>query len=316
MAGTDIEDPVFLVGAERSGTTALRLMLDHHPRVAWQYEFELSVEFLPKEGGWPPMTAYREWLANNRVFRASGLTLDASLDYPALMNDFLRQIRDNHRKPIAGTTVHLHFDRLLRIWPNARFIHLVRDPRDVAKSVIGMGWAGNVWAGVDRWIEAEGLWDNVRAELTPERYIELQFESLMTQPEEDLRRVCEFLGIDYDPAMLRYPEHTTYDAPDPKLVYQWKTKQTPREIQLVESRCASLLVRRGYTLSGHPPLEVTSAMLAELRAQDKRERLKFRIRRFGLGLIVQGFLARRLGLKTWERALDRKAQAIIQDHLK
>ena len=316
MAGTSIENPVFLVGAERSGTTALRLMLDHHPRVAWKYEFELSVEFLPREGGWPVMSAYHNWLENHRVFRASGLTLDRSLDYPGLMNDFMRQIRETNGKPITGTTVHLHFDRILRIWPQARFIHLVRDPRDVAKSVIGMGWAGNVWVGVEVWIEAEGLWDNLRAELSPDRHIELQFESLMTQPEAELRRLCDFLGIEYDPAMLRYPEHTSYDAPDPNLVYQWKTKQTPREIQLVESRCAAHLVRRGYALSGHPPVEVTPAMMAALRAQDKRERVKFGIRRYGLSLVAQGYLARRLGLKAWERAVDRRVQAITQKHLK
>jgi hypothetical protein len=63
--------------------------------------------------------------------------------------------------------VHRHYDRLLRLWPEARFIHLVRDPRDVASSCIGMGWAGNVWTGVTRWIEAERLWDEVRGDLAP-----------------------------------------------------------------------------------------------------------------------------------------------------
>ena len=56
-------------------------------------------------------------------------------------------------------------DRLTRIWPDARFIHLVRDPRDVARSVIPMGWAGNTWVGVERWMEAERLWDRVRSSL-------------------------------------------------------------------------------------------------------------------------------------------------------
>lgn len=48
-----ISKPVFLVGAERSGTTVLRLMLDHHPQIAFNNEFEYAVDLVSDEGKWP-----------------------------------------------------------------------------------------------------------------------------------------------------------------------------------------------------------------------------------------------------------------------
>ncbi|MEP0844220.1 MAG: sulfotransferase, partial [Phycisphaerae bacterium] len=61
------KDPVFLVGAERSGTTLARLMLDHHPRIAWLNEFEYAVDLIGPQG-WPDVNAYCDYLETNRIF--------------------------------------------------------------------------------------------------------------------------------------------------------------------------------------------------------------------------------------------------------
>src|SRR6185369_10561789 len=98
----------------------------------------------------------------------TGFTVDRSLSYPQLIDSFLQQQRARSNKPLVGATVHRHFDRLLRIWPVARFVHLVRDGRDVARSVIEMGWAGNLWTGCDRWIDAEQLWAKFSQMLPPD----------------------------------------------------------------------------------------------------------------------------------------------------
>src|SRR5262249_42031140 len=67
-----IPAPLFLVGAERSGTTLLRLMLDGHPDLAWNEEFEYAVDLLPEEGGFPDLEDYYPFLKTNRVFLHSG----------------------------------------------------------------------------------------------------------------------------------------------------------------------------------------------------------------------------------------------------
>ncbi len=67
-----IREPVFMVGSERSGTTLLRLMLDHHPGIAFHFEFEFAVERLADDGTFPPIEAYHKWLRSERGFRGSG----------------------------------------------------------------------------------------------------------------------------------------------------------------------------------------------------------------------------------------------------
>ena len=136
---------VFLVGSERSGTTLLRLMLDHHPEIAFEKEFDFVVSKVSETGAFPQVDAYLEWLA---TVRAADYAIDRSLDYRSLVTDFLRQKQAaSGGKPRVGATVHRDFDRLRFIWPDARYIHLVRDPRDVSRSVVQKGWAGNVYQG-------------------------------------------------------------------------------------------------------------------------------------------------------------------------
>jgi hypothetical protein len=302
-----IEQPLFLVGSERSGTTLLRLMLDHHPQIACSFEFDYAVAMMPDSQGWPDLNEYHAFLATNRPFQTAGLTIDPSLDYPRLIDSFLRQKWDPDRKPWVGATVHYHFDRLLRIWPDARFIHIVRDGRDVGRSVIELGWAGNMYIAVEDWIEAETLWARLCPTIPAHRRAEVRYETLVSEPEAALTRLCAAIGVPYDPAMLSYPEESNYGPPSPRLIGQWKRKLSPDAVRLAEARIGPLLVERGYELSGYPPLEVTPRMEKRLRRQSRWHCAMVRRRRFGTALFLADFLTRRLGPRSW--------QASVQDRL-
>src|SRR5262245_9167453 len=176
-----IAEPVFLVGAERSGSTLLRLMLDHHPEIAFEHEFDLAVDMVSDDGGLPPVEIYHGWV---KTVRGMEYRVDHALTYLELVKDFLGQKRAaSGGKKYVGATVHHHFDRLQFLWPRARFIHLVRDPRDVARSVVEMGWAGNVYHGVDWWTAAEACWDSLASRLSPGQFLELRYEELVACPE-------------------------------------------------------------------------------------------------------------------------------------
>ena len=313
-AAHSLGHPAFLVGAERSGTTVFRLMLSGHPELCWVNEFELAVDQVGA-GGWPDLEDYYEFLSTHRIARAMGYEIDRSLAYPELVQSFLEQRRSKSGKPYVGATVHRNFHRLPRLWPQARYIHLVRDPRDVAPSCIAMGWSGNVWTAVERWLHAEQIWEDLARTLPEDRRLEVRYEALICEPERELRRTCAFLGVPFDPAMLDYPRHSTYSSPDPKLIEQWRKKLSSREVRLVESRVAHLLQARGFAPSGEPALSVGPLEVIGFRLQDRIARVRHRVRVFGLPLVAEEY-ASRLGSRSWHRSVRLRMNAIQQANLK
>ena len=309
-----VDEPVFLVGAERSGTTLLRLMLDHHPLIAFHFEFDFAVDMVGPDGELPPIGKYHEYITTHRVFLHSGAQIDSSLDYRRLVNSFLIQKRNRDRKTIVGATVHHAFDRLPMIWPHARYIHLVRDGRDVARSVIQMGWAGNTWFAVDRWIEAERAWDRLCRIVPEQRRIELRFEQLVTETESALDAICRFMGIEFNRQMLNYSQTTTYRPPEPSVIARWRELRDD-QIQHAEAKIGEMLLERGYELSGLPRIEIGNWNLCLLKWHDWWRRGMFRLDRYGGVLFVADYLARHLQITPLVRRLNRKIDQIDNSHL-
>lgn len=307
---------IFLIGALRSGTTMLRLMIDHHPEITFSGEFEYVTPMISDEGEFPPLQDYYSYLESNRGFLMDALLIDKTLDFKCLCRSFLTQRQTKTGTLFVGSTVHNNLCRLPYIWPEARYIRLTRDGRDVARSFIPMGWAGNVWKGVEHWIESEQAWCDFKKTLPETSWIEIKFENLLENPVEELSRLCGFIGVPYRKEMLDYPRHTTYNAPIASLAHQWKRKQTDLEVRLIESRIGNMLKERGYELSGLPPLEVTPIMLCRLQIQNKVYRLHFRIKSYGLRLSASEMLARRLNLKHWHAQLKTRMNQITMRYLK
>jgi len=328
-----IKRPVFLVGSERSGTTLLRLMLDHHPHMTFWAEFEYGVHGMDSAGGYPNLASYYEWLQTDRNFLMDGPSIDRRLSYSELVNSFLLQFQALTNKPIVGATVHYNFDRLLKIWPDASFIHIVRDGRDVTRSCMKMGWAGDGWHGARRWLEAETLWDKLKMQLPEERRLEVRFEDLIYDNTGTLDSVCQFISkagtstvgdstvsastvgdsgaaLRYHPDMMNYARATDYGLPDASLVNQWHDRLSKREIQLIEARIAPLLADRGYALSGLPHLRVSKAGRIALKMQNKLGILSRRARKYGLPLVSADLVARRLGLNSVSDRIRKKFNVI------
>ena len=232
-------NPVFLVGAERSGTTLLRLMLDSHPNITWQSESEYLVDYIDDNGNWSSFEDFYEQIMKDRVFIGANHKIDKSLNFPDLVRSFLPRIDDGSAISVVGATCHRHFERLLFLWPKAKFIHILRDPRDVAKSSISMGWAGNVWYGVDRWISAEKSWEKLISKSASDDLFEIQYEELIESPEKKLTEICTFLGTDYHPEILR-EVFANASAAAPPAVYFAKTPQSSdlSQLERISWRCA------------------------------------------------------------------------------
>lgn len=301
----DTAPPIFLVGSERSGTTLLRLMLDQHPQVTWCKEFEFVVD--PVRGGqWPSIQQFAEYLETSRIFKDTGFTLRTDLDYQHACQAFLDQRRAMHDKPYVGATVHRHYETILKIWPDARFIYLKRDGRDVARSCIGMGWDGNMWHASKRWADSVHTWNALRDKLDPACYIETSYEQLITDARGELTRLFDFIGPGFDEAVWNYHEGTTYSEPDPALIAQWKRKLSPYELGLVEARIAPLLKMQGYELSGHPPVKITPIVKLRLKLQDRWTRMMYRWRNYGVLLSVGESITKRTGPESLHKTILKK----------
>jgi hypothetical protein len=179
-----------------------------------------------------------------------------------------------------------------------------------------MNWAGNAFAGVDRWIEAEKVWDDLSLVLAPESQIELHFESLVTNPVSCLTELCEFIGIKYDPAMFSYVEKTTYDLPKASLAYQWRKKASRKDIQQVEAKIDNRLSVKGYSASGLPKISMTPLRGKRLSFQSKWLVKLSRIKVYGLPLVMASWLSQRLNIKPWEKRVALRCNQIDTELLK
>jgi hypothetical protein len=226
-------------------------------------------------------------------------TIDPSLGHRELMASFLEQKRSaSGSKPRVGATVHHHFDRLPFLWSDALYLHLVRDPRDVAPSVVQKGWAGNVYHASEWWTEAERCWDTLCERAHSEQLLEIRYEELVTEPERELTRICEFIGLEFDPSMLRYHESARqYPPPDPRLAFQWRRKHVPEQIGLVEERVGHRLLERGYEPSGYPIPSIGPARRELLMLESRAKRFRFRLDQFGARVVALDLIGRRLGLR-------------------
>ena len=81
----------------------------------------------------------------------------------------------------------------------------------------------------------------MRKMVSPDRYIEIRYEDLVTEPRATLEQICEFLELPYDSAMLDYPNDTTYSTPSPSSIGQWRRKLTPDAIRLAEAHIGEKL---------------------------------------------------------------------------
>jgi hypothetical protein len=307
-----------IAGPLRAGTTLLRLILNNHPSIACTGEFEEAVSRAGAPGVWPDLPTYRAFLAQDRPTLAKQLTIDPSITtYPDLVRSMWDQLAGRESKPVIGCCIHSRFDRVREIWPGTKFIFLTRDPRDVARSCVGMGWAGEPTSAVSKWLEPSRRWLALRDSLPPEDFVEIRYEDLVANPEHELDRCCRLLGHRFDPAMLAFHESSTYEPLDPKLAEQWRRKMAPRTAEIIDAACLNLMPRFGYAPSVPTPRAASGAEALRLRLDNRAGRVRFRLNRYGLPLTCSWALAKRLPLSNpWRTRVKARINAIDTKHLR
>ncbi|GAA1768696.1 sulfotransferase [Streptomonospora arabica] len=213
-----LDRPVFVISPVRSGSTLLRLLLNAHSRLHAPHELHirrLEVHFRTK--------------LSERAMEACGLERG---DIEHLLWDRVlhRELARSGKDFVVEKTPSNAFvwDRIAACWPDARFICLLRHPVSIAKS----------WHEADpvKRTYDEAAEDALRYMNAVQRAREglsdthtVRYEELTADPAGELGRICEYLGIDYEPAMLEYGDSVQGDFT--KGLGDWKDKVRSGSVQ-------------------------------------------------------------------------------------
>lgn len=290
MAAADLPPMPFVVGVARSGTTLLRLMLDAHPELAIPHEthFLKAVLGEPLRGAdttrerfFELLTGFPTWedlKTPAELFREELLRVEP-FDVRDGVRAFYRLYARTRGKARWGDktpTYSWHIRDLHEMLPEARFVHILRDGRDVAVSLRPLWFSPgeSMETLADYWVRQIA---DARAQgLGQPFYLEVRYEDLIADPVRELRRICGFLDLPYDAGMLAYHQTArrrleeaetrrghdggviitkeerlhiqrfTSQPPERSRVGRWKAELTPEQVAAYESVAGGLLEELGY----------------------------------------------------------------------
>lgn len=280
----------FVVGVARSGTTLLRLMLDAHPELAIPHE----THFIPaalrepdasRERFFELLTGFPTWedlKTPAELFHEELLRVEP-FDVRDGLRAFYRLYARSRGKSRWGDKTPpyaLHIRAIHEALPEARFIHILRDGRDVAVSLrplwFSPGESMEALAGA--WVEHIA---RARAAGAGQPfYLEVRYEDLIADPVRELRRICGFLDLSWDPAMVEYHRTArqrleevvtrhgadgqviitkderlhlhrfTSQPPEASRVGRWKSELSRDQVAAYEAVAGELLEELGYQRAG------------------------------------------------------------------
>lgn len=311
--------PLFIVGLSRSGTKLLRDLINQHSEIAITPSETHFIPYVLKHSpqySWQAelSTNSLKWFARiivNSKFHADmsrrGVLLSAEeimqlcrgLSAPDAVEAVLRLYASHNSSKhsfIWGDktpTNILHMEVLKQAYPSARFIHIVRDPRDRALSA-KKAWGADIFLSAIEWREKIAVADKISGNIG-DSYVEIKYEDLLKDPRKILSSLCVWLGVEFEEQML------FLDAPAEKLgaagsptrtstmiiaqnigkyVKEFSTSQTAR----IEALVYPLLKQKAYSscfnISEQEIMSVAERNVRRVR--DYFNKLRFFIRKFGI----------------------------------
>jgi hypothetical protein len=303
---------VFIVGCPRSGTTLLGRLVDAHPDIAIIHEGRFVADWFERRRGLTPDGAITTRLIDELLayppFEGVGVGREelerlARSSEPVSYSSFVSGIYDLHgrsrgKRLVGDKTPHYvrSLPTLHALWPRARFVHLIRDGRDVCLSVLNWGKVavrGGSVARFSAWeehpVSTAALWwewqvrlgREAGESLGPELYHELRYEALVDDPVVQCRALCAFLGVPYDDRMLRFHEGRTREEPsrDAKKSWRpvtpglrnWRSEMPEEDLARFEAAAGGLLDELGYPRGAPGPDEQAAERAARVRRSFARD---------------------------------------------
>lgn len=218
---------VFVLGCPRSGTTLLQSSLNAHPNIIAPPESQFINLFYPRFGKIKRMNAgsisefvntlFSEplfsnlWLLNKKQVTDKLSAIAEYLDYPLLCKTIYYQMREGDKKVLLisdkNPRYSLFVKRLLKIFPEAKFIHIIRDPRDNVNSNIKRLYKKNTFFLARQWLGFNTCIENMKRRI-PDRFFTIIYEDMVKNPGNTFIPLCEYLAVPYSDSMLnhQFPE--------------------------------------------------------------------------------------------------------------
>ncbi|MDQ3782832.1 MAG: sulfotransferase [Actinomycetota bacterium] len=300
---------IFLVGSGRSGTTLYRNILDGHTELAITHEAHVVAPLVRRrkryEGAEFAVDRFIADLYGNPNFRRQGLDRAmvagaVAAAAPATVADAVRAVfaayaaaagksRYGDKTPGYVTSI----APLAAAFPESRFVHIIRDGRDVALGYLDRDeWGPSTVADAAfYWASRVGRGREAGVALGSRRYLETRYEDLVRDPEPEVGRLCDFLDLEYQSQMLRFHEQgatfiagtrhpdafTGLAQPITRGMRDWRTQMAPDDVLLFEAIAGDLLDDLGYERTGVPTSPSVRLHVAWARLGWERQRLASRL---------------------------------------
>ncbi len=269
---------LFIVGRGRSGTTLLQSILNSSDKIAVAEEAQfimlLCNKYLNTKWDIERVISFYEdlwlesrlknWNLEKTILREELISFSNNPTFAGLCSVvYAHNARKQGKIDVAvlgdkNPHYALYIAKLIEIFPNARFIHIIRDYRDTIVSYQNVDFDPNSTAALAyRWNRYNKEVLHFKA-MHPEKFITLKFENLLAEPENNLKQICEFLTVDYAPSMMNFHEKKGGDywnkewqpniarPIDKGHVYTWKKKMADSDVRIADSICAKMAAKLGY----------------------------------------------------------------------
>lgn len=210
--------PIFIAGLDRCGKTLLRGMLVSHPNISIPTVGSNYWTLFYNQYGNLAIKANLDKCLNDMMHYTHVLVLKPDLEriyeefsrgeptYARLFGLFNQHYAEREGKPRWGDQTGLlegYADEIFAAYPGSKMVHVIRDPRDRYEASLALHPKGRARAGgaTARWIYTTKMAKR-NLNLYPDRYMIVQYEKMVTEPEVTIREVCKFLGEEYFPVMV------------------------------------------------------------------------------------------------------------------
>jgi len=269
-----------VLGVRRSGTTLLRVILDRSSELAIPDESYIVPQLARRHPSPVDPAAFAEELRRQPRIAELGISvgevegrLRPGMTSGEAIGAVFETYAAAHGKQRWGDKTPLymqHLPLLERLFPDALYVHLIRDGRDAAVSFLAMpaGIVTRTWAHprdpagfACQWRTEIEAAQALGRRLGPGRYLEARYERLAAEPEATAREICAFLSLSFDPAMIDYagtvdltgkPHQTRLTQPPTAGVRDWRTEMAPDDVEAFEEVAGDVLARLGYEVRRAP----------------------------------------------------------------